>query len=245
MTAANRFVFTAGITGTTKDGAVIPELEAQVTQAFKNLENALAATGAQPRDIVKLTFYVVDWRWSETEQFVKSWMDLAPHRPPSTLVPVPKLAEPGLFFEVEAVAAIGGLEKVLVDGHPAISYGPEPSGPSRKVDVVVVGAGFSGTQAANDVHRAGLSVALLEATHRVGGRSKTIKLASGPGITELGATWINETTQPKIYATAQRLGLTCVKQYNPEDGVSIFQTADGKVHRAKQNDKANTSSSVS
>ncbi|OJD19123.1 hypothetical protein AJ78_00909 [Emergomyces pasteurianus Ep9510] len=242
ITAAGRFIFTAGIVGS-KDGKIVPELAPQVAQAFKNLEATLTAAGARPADVVKLTFYVVNWKWTETEQLIKSWMDLASHRPATTLVPLQRLYEEGVFFEVEAVAAIGGTQK-LID-QSTFSSSIADSAPSKMVDVVVIGAGFSGVQAANDVSKAGWSVALIEATHRIGGRSKTIKLASGPGIAELGATWINKTTQPKIYATAQRLGLTCIEQYNPQDGVSIFQTSDGKVHRAKQNEKANTSSSLS
>ncbi|KAK2743507.1 hypothetical protein FQN57_004804 [Myotisia sp. PD_48] len=243
-TAAGRFIFTAGIVGS-KDGKIVPELAPQVEQAFKNLETTLTAAGARPTDIVKLTLYVVNWKWTETEQLIKSWMDLAPQRPAATLVPLQKLFEDGVYFEVEAVAAIGGTQRILDQSTISGNGNVSDLVPPKAVDVVVVGAGFSGVQAANDVTKAGCTVALLEATHRVGGRSKTIKLASGPGITELGATWINKTTQPKIYATAQRLGLTCIEQYNPLDGVGIFQTSDGIVHRSKQNEKANTSSSLS
>lgn len=98
-----------------------------------------------------------------------------------------------------------------------------------KVDVVVVGGGFSGVQAAWDLQQAGLSCVLLEAKHRIGGRSRSQPLQSGPGIVELGATWINKKTQPKAYATATRLGLVLVDQYT--EGDEVFQLPDGQVLR--------------
>lgn len=97
------------------------------------------------------------------------------------------------------------------------------------VDVVVIGGGFSGLQAARDVHAAGFQTVLLEAKPRIGGRSHSIPLSSGKGIVELGATWINKTTQPKIYELTQKYGLECADQYT--DGDMVFQTADGGIFR--------------
>jgi len=239
-TAAGRLVFTSGVVGV-KDGQIVKELGPQVKQAFENLASTLAASGARPVDILHLRFYVVNWRWTETEHLVKEWMDLVGHKPPTSLVPVPKLYQDGVFFEMEAVAAIGGCQKTWSNPGPS-DLGLQA--PPTKIDVVVVGGGFSGVQAAYDLHKSGLGVVLLEATHRIGGRSKTIKLASGPGYTELGATWINKTTQPKIYAHAQRLGLTLIEQYNPPDALGVFQKMDGVVARAKTSDPAYSSPEV-
>ncbi|KAK6373995.1 uncharacterized protein PV06_02851 [Exophiala oligosperma] len=234
VTAAGRLVFTSGVVGV-KDGRIVKELKPQVKQAFENLASTLAASGSRPVDILHLRFYVVNWHWTETEHLVKEWMDLVGHKPPTCLVPVPKLYQEGVFFEVEAVAATGGCQKVWSNPGPSI-LGLQAA--PTKTDVVVVGGGFSGVQAAYDLHKSGLRVILLEATHRIGGRSKTIKLASGPGYTELGATWINKTTQPKIYAHAQRLGLTFIEQYNPPEAFGVFQKTNGVVARAKVSDPA-------
>jgi monoamine oxidase len=74
------------------------------------------------------------------------------------------------------------------------------------VNVVVVGAGFAGLAAALDVHDAGLSVTVLEARERVGGRVLSIELENGE-IAELGAEWIMPDDEV-LQATIDRLGLT-------------------------------------
>ncbi len=56
-------------------------------------------------------------------------------------------------------------------------------------DVVIVGAGFAGLAAALDLHDAGLSVVVLEARERVGGRVLSVELENGE-LAELGAEWI-------------------------------------------------------
>lgn len=57
-------------------------------------------------------------------------------------------------------------------------------------DVVVVGAGFAGLSAAQELHRAGCSVLVLEARGRVGGRALTRFLPDGTQL-DLGGQWIS------------------------------------------------------
>lgn len=65
-------------------------------------------------------------------------------------------------------------------------------------DVVVVGAGLGGLQAALKVRAAELSVCVLEATNRVGGKTYTVQSCK-KGFNDLGAAWINDTNQSEMF----------------------------------------------
>lgn len=108
-----------------------------------------------------------------------------------------------------------------------------------EVDVVVIGGGFSGLTSAYELHKAGIKVALLEAKDRLGGRSRSQRRKSGPGIIEMGATWINNITQPEVFALTQKFGLETAEQYTQGD--SVFQGHDKKVWRMPPGSLANVS----
>ena len=230
-----RTVMTSGQTGQRKDGTWPTTFAEQVQQALSNLVSALEAGGASPRDVVELTFYTVDWSLEQMgDDLVKPVLQLltvehgAMHRPLTTLVPVPKLAFPEAKFEIEATALVGGVSEPWRDTTRHGVY----SAPAVEVDVVVVGGGFSGMAAAYRCHEAGLSTVVLEAKHRIGGRSRSHQRDSGPGVVEMGATWINKTTQPEVFALTQKFGLETTEQY--VDGDSVFQRADGTVIRHRE-----------
>ncbi|QFI66498.1 Translation initiation inhibitor [Sinorhizobium alkalisoli] len=73
-------------------------------QAYANLAAVIAALGARPDQVVKLTVFVVDHDMSKlsvlTENVVRTF---GAKLPAQTLVPVPKLAIDPMLFEVEAV----------------------------------------------------------------------------------------------------------------------------------------------
>jgi len=55
-------IYTAGQIGTSDPQGTIPEsYEEQVENSIKNLGDVLQAGGATPKDIIKLTYYIVDY----------------------------------------------------------------------------------------------------------------------------------------------------------------------------------------
>jgi monoamine oxidase len=100
--------------------------------------------------------------------------------------------------------------------------------PENIYDVVVVGAGLSGLQAAYEIQKSGFSCVVLEARNRVGGKTWSIPLASGKGCVDIGAAWTNDTNQTHISALVKEFGLELVKQ-NIE-GECIFHGQDGATH---------------
>jgi len=82
------------------------------------------------------------------------------------------------------------------------------------MDVLVVGAGLAGLTAAVDLHRAGLSVTVVEARDRVGGRLLTVVpdgVADGAWF-DLGATW-HWSNQPEVATLAADLGIVSFAQF--------------------------------
>ncbi len=75
---------------------------------------------------------------------------------------------------------------------------------NRRVDVTVVGAGLAGLMAAHTLRGYGLSVQLLEASGRVGGRVRSLRRL--PGSPEAGATEIGASYH-LLRATSKDLGL--------------------------------------
>lgn len=153
------------------------------------------------KDILKLTYYIVDYDHTNTRHRPALLKFLDGHRPGSTLIPVPKLAGPEIIFEIEAIAAI-------------------PQAPPEHVDVVVVGGGLSGLRAAVDLQKAGRSVKVLEARDRVGG--KTWSQPRDGVVHDVGAAWINDTNQARMYALAQRYKLDLIMQ-NIEGKIIVDQ----------------------
>ena len=93
-------------------------------------------------------------------------------------------------------------------------------------DVVVIGAGAAGLTAANQLKKAGLSVAVLEARDRVGGRLWTDTIEGA--MLEIGGQWVSP-DQDALKETIVELGLETFDRYR--DGDSVYIGPDGVAHR--------------
>lgn len=99
---------------------------------------------------------------------------------------------------------------------------------AKTVDVVIVGAGFSGLAAARQLTKAGKSVAVLEARDRVGGRTKPGQIAGHT--VDLGGMWVGP-TQERLLALGEEFG---VKRYlSPVAGTKLTEIG-GEVRRSKE-----------
>jgi len=86
------------------------DLEQQLAFALENVRIALEAGGAGPRDIVRMTVYVVDYRPEQAQLIGKVLAEfLDPDNlPAATLLGVQSLAFPEFLVEVEATAVVDG-----------------------------------------------------------------------------------------------------------------------------------------
>jgi enamine deaminase RidA (YjgF/YER057c/UK114 family) len=111
MTAQGRIVVTGGVVGWDREGRFADGLVAQARQTFENIRAILAEGGAEPRHLVRLTWYLVD-----IEEYLASAKDLGrayrdtigPHYPAMAVVQVVRLVEPQARLEIEATAVVPG-----------------------------------------------------------------------------------------------------------------------------------------
>ncbi|KAE8446359.1 hypothetical protein EG329_012108 [Mollisiaceae sp. DMI_Dod_QoI] len=228
LSPGSRLVYTSGQVGTTASGHTPTSFSEQATIVFQSLHICLHTAGARIRDIIKLTYYVVDVSKNHLE-FSGPLMEFLTdengdvHSPPSTMISVAALARPGWLLEVEAVAVVSPSIPSLTN--LTISSSQEV----KSADVVIVGAGLSGLQAALDVQKAGLSCIVLEARDRVGGKTLSRPLASGKGVVDIGAAWLNDKTQPRIYELAMKYGFETERQRT--EGDQVIEINPGEPHR--------------
>jgi enamine deaminase RidA (YjgF/YER057c/UK114 family) len=104
-----RLVFVAGqVAEDAEDNLVGPgDLAVQARQAFANLGRCLAAAGARPDQVAKLTIYVVDHRPENLPVISEARVTVfGEHKPADTVVGVETLAEAGRLIEVDAFAVV-------------------------------------------------------------------------------------------------------------------------------------------
>src|SRR4029453_11023373 len=109
MAADGRIVVTGGVIGWDAQEQLAPDFVGQVRQTLANISEILAAGGAGPEHLVRLTWYVVD-----IEEYLASLKDLGrviagffgAHYPAMGLVQVVRLVEKEARVEIEATAVV-------------------------------------------------------------------------------------------------------------------------------------------
>jgi enamine deaminase RidA (YjgF/YER057c/UK114 family) len=104
-----RLVFVSGQVADDASGDLVGpgDLAAQARQAFANLGRCLAAAGAAPEQVAKITIYVVGHRSEYLPDISAARIAVfGDHKPADTLVGVQTLAEPGYLIEVDATAVL-------------------------------------------------------------------------------------------------------------------------------------------
>jgi enamine deaminase RidA (YjgF/YER057c/UK114 family) len=83
------------------------DLAAQARQAFDNVGRVLAAAGARPDQVAKITIFVVGLGLEQLPAIEAGRVALfGEHKPVDALIGIQALAHPGCLIEVEAVAVI-------------------------------------------------------------------------------------------------------------------------------------------
>lgn len=110
-TEGGRTLYVAGQVAYDKDRRLLggSDVVAQTRAVLKNLGHRLAAVGARPSNVVKITTYVVGY---DRDRHLMPMVDAlteffgAEHLPANTLIGVDKLAVDELLVEIEAVAHV-------------------------------------------------------------------------------------------------------------------------------------------
>jgi enamine deaminase RidA (YjgF/YER057c/UK114 family) len=103
---AGNLVFMSGAVGRAADGTLAKDdLKAQFRQALENTRIALAAVGATPEDVVRVTLYLTSMK--EKASLDKMREDFfGPQWPAATAIGVTELASPEYLVEMDAIAVV-------------------------------------------------------------------------------------------------------------------------------------------
>ncbi len=108
VVSSGRMVFISGQVATNQAGQIVGTTFAeQATQVFENLKIALAASGANFSNIVKMNSYIRDLTGARVKAFREvRGKYLGDHLPASTLVATPGLVHEDMMLEVEVIAVV-------------------------------------------------------------------------------------------------------------------------------------------
>jgi enamine deaminase RidA (YjgF/YER057c/UK114 family) len=109
VATATRLVFVAGQVADDGRGKLVGpgDVAIQARQAFANVGRALAAAGARPDQVARITIYVVHHRPEYLPAISEARIAVfGEHKPTDVVLGVEALAHPELLIEVDAFAVI-------------------------------------------------------------------------------------------------------------------------------------------
>ena len=104
----HRTVYLAGQTGGDGSGKIAEGFHAQAIKVMENIKTALASVGGGFEHVVKLNSYLIniEANGAEFREVRGSYYQNKSALPASTLVQVPRLANPAYLLEIEAIAIL-------------------------------------------------------------------------------------------------------------------------------------------
>ena len=109
MAADGRIVVTGGVIGWDTEQRLAEGFVAQARQTLSNISEILAAGGARPEHLVRLTWYVLDIEeyLASLKELGRAYRDIfGAHYPAMALVQVVRLVEKEARVEIEATAVV-------------------------------------------------------------------------------------------------------------------------------------------
>jgi enamine deaminase RidA (YjgF/YER057c/UK114 family) len=109
MTAKGRVIVTGGCVGWDEHGKFAEGLAAQTKKTLENIVSIIAEAGAEPRHIVRLTWYVVDMEdyLALQREIGAAYREvMGKHFPAMAVVQVVRLVEKQALVEIEATAVL-------------------------------------------------------------------------------------------------------------------------------------------
>jgi len=107
ITQGGRIVWLAGHEATDSNGKLsADDFEGQARATFASMDRTLKRSGGSLQNLVTMTVFIKDPRYGD--QFVKLRREMFPDGkfPPSALITVSGLAQPGMLVEIQGVAVI-------------------------------------------------------------------------------------------------------------------------------------------
>lgn len=109
MSARGRVIVTGGVVGWDQNGKFAHGLPAQTKQTLQNIVAIIAEAGAEPKHVVRLTWYVTDIEnyLSLQSEIGGAYRDvMGKHFPAMAVVQVVRLVEKEALVEIEATAVL-------------------------------------------------------------------------------------------------------------------------------------------